>query len=123
MVSDLPVKSSYLALDPGETTGWATFNAEGKVLAMGQFKQKDQTKELTDLIHSDLKCVIVEDYRNYSFKSGQNQQRWSRNQTSKNIGAIEMLAELRGVPVVLQGANVKTVGYKWSGIGAAPLGS
>lgn len=107
----------YLALDPGETTGWATFDHQGKPLAMGQFAQSEQTKQLTALIHSDLKAVIVEDYRNFGWKE---QKKWSQNQTSKNIGAIEMLCELRGVPYHLQPANIKKIGYMWAGLGAAP---
>lgn len=114
---DLPVVSAYLALDPGETTGWATFNHAGDMLAMGQFKQAEQTKVLNDLIHADLKHVIAEDYRNYA---SHKQARWSRNQTSKNIGAIELMCELRSVPCTLQGAHVKHIGYKWCGLPGPP---
>ena len=103
----------YLALDPGETTGYATFDAEGELITIGQFKQKDQTKELTRLIDPSLTAVICEDYRNFAWKRQKN---WSNNQTSKNIGGIEMLCELRSVPLHFQQPNIKSIGYKWAGI-------
>ena len=109
--------TAYLALDPGETTGWATFDESGKLLKFGQFKQADQTAELTRLVESTLKAVICEDYMNFAWKP---QKKWSRNQTSKNIGALEMLCEMRQVPLHLQPANIKAIGYRWSGLGAPP---
>lgn len=108
---------AYLAIDPGETSGWASFNAKGIILAMGQFKQAEQNKWLDENIKATLKEVIIEDYKNYSW---QQQKKWSKNQTSKNIGAIEMICELRGVPYYLQGAHVKKIGYKFAGLGEAP---
>lgn len=108
----------YVAIDPGETTGWATFDENGVITGFGQFTQDEQTKWLSDNITEGVTLeVIVEDYRNYSW---QQQKKWSRNQTSKNIGAIEMLCQLRGIPYVLQPANVKTIGYKWAGLDKAP---
>lgn len=108
---------AYLALDPGETTGWAKFDEHGEVLSMGQFKQAEQTKWLTENLTSSLKAVICEEYRIYDQKR---QKKWSRNQTSKNEGAIQLLAEMRGVPFFLQPANVKAIGYKYAGLGQAP---
>jgi hypothetical protein len=107
---------AYIALDPGETTGWAKFNDVGEVIAYGQYTQAEQTGWLTKNI-TDLKAVIIEDYRNYSWEK---QKRWSRNQTSKNIGGIEMICEMRKIPYFLQPANIKSIGYKWAGLGAAP---
>lgn len=110
-------KYSYLALDPGETTGYAKFDQEGILQEFGQFTQAEQAKWLNDHVPTELLGVIVEDYKNYAW---QKQKRWSRNQTSKNIGAIEMICELRGVPYFLQPAHVKSIGYKYAGLGEAP---
>lgn len=108
---------AYLALDPGETTGWAKFDAMGQILSYGQYTQDQQTQWLTENLTSDLKAVICEEYRIYN----KNRQRnWSRNRTSKNEGAIELLCDMRSVPFFLQPANVKAIGYKWAGLGEAP---
>lgn len=103
--------STYLALDPGETTGWASFDDKGEILEMGQFSLKEVNR-LNDLIHENLKTVIVEDYRNHGFTQ---QKRWGRNDTSKVIGRIEAICSIRGVEVVLQPNTVRNIGYKWMG--------
>ena len=110
-------KAFYLALDPGETTGWATFDDKGVIIEWGQVIQADLHKWLDKTITSDLRAVISEEYRIYSSRR---QRQWSRNQTSKNEGAIEAICSLRDVPFFLQPANVKKIGYLWAGLGAAP---
>lgn len=106
-------RAKYLAVDPGETTGWALFDAQGVVLAMGQFKQVEQNKWLQAVVTNNLNMVICEDYRNHGFTQ---QKKWSRNQTSKNIGSLEMLCDLVGVPITLQPNTVKGIGYLWGGM-------
>jgi hypothetical protein len=108
---------AYLALDPGETTGWAKFDAKGQILSYGQFKQTDQTEWITKHLTSTLLGVICEEYRIYNPKR---QKRWSRNQTSKNEGAFQLLAEMRNVPFYLQPAANLTIGLKWAGLGELP---
>lgn len=110
---------AYIALDPGETTGWAKFNDKGEPLAYGQVLQQDLAKWLDKNIR-DLKAVICEEYRNYHW---QKQKKWSRNQTSKNEGAVEMVCNMRGIPFHLQPANIKKIGYKWAGLQEAPTHS
>ena len=107
---------AYIALDPGNTTGWAGFDDKGVIQAMGQFTLSEQTKWLNDHITPNVKMVIIEEYRNYKGGTFRGQ----TNQTSKNIGAIEMICELRGVPYVRQPANIKSIGYKFAGLGSAP---
>lgn len=113
---------AYVAIDPGETTGWAAFDENGNLINMGQFKLVAQTQVLTELISNtpNLKAVICEDYRNHGFAGARAQKRWSRNQTSKNIGKIELVAELRGVPCHLQPNTVKATGYAWGGLDGPP---
>lgn len=105
-------ESRYLAIDPGETIGWATFDDAGWLLEMGQSRFENFTEDFGTLLHSELRHVIVEDYRNYGHMQ---QKRWSRNDTSKVIGKIELLADLRGVPVTLQPANKYSIGAMWGG--------
>jgi hypothetical protein len=106
------LESKYLAIDPGETAGWASFKENGDLLAMGQFRWTDFTTWGNEHIHSGLIEVICEQYVNYAWKQ---QKKWSDNKTSKMIGKIELLADLRGVPCILQGANVKEIGAMWGG--------
>lgn len=105
--------SRYLAFDPGETTGWALFDAEGNIVVYGQFTQDKFFEALDCLIHTELLGVVSEEYRNYSW---QEQKKWSRNQTSKNEGGIETTCRLRNVPFSLQPAWCKPIGYKWAGM-------
>jgi hypothetical protein len=117
MVAEAVQGAAYLALDPGETTGWALFDAEGNILKYGQFTQDEQTEWLTDNITSSLTAVICEDYKNHPWMK---QKGWSQNQTSKNIGAIELLCSMRKVPLHLQSNTVKSIGYKYMGMDRAP---
>jgi hypothetical protein len=103
---------SYLAIDPGETTGWAAFDESGTIVAIGQFKQAEQNDWLDANIKPTLKAVITEDYTNHPGK----QRNWTRNQTSKNIGSIETVCHLRRVPIFLQRNTCKSIGYKYMGM-------
>jgi hypothetical protein len=107
---------AYIAIDPGETSGWAGFDEKGVIQEFGQFTQDEQNKWLDANIKPTVKMVIVEEYRNYKGGTFKGQ----KNQTSKNIGAIEMICELRGVPYTRQPANIKTIGYKFAGLGEPP---
>lgn len=113
----MPKETSYVAFDPGLTSGFACFDADGDVIKMGQFKMINLTETLSYLITEGLKAVICEDYRNHGWTQ---QKRWSRNDTSKIIGKIELMCELRSVPCHLQSNTVKAIGYRWAGLGEAP---
>lgn len=111
-----PSETSYLAIDPGDTVGFAQFDHSGLLLHYGQFKAAPEY--LRRLVHEGLKRVIVEDYRNHP---NMRQPTWSRNNTSKLIGQIEMICELRNLPkVVLQSNTVLQIGYLWAGLEEKP---
>lgn len=110
------VISSYLAVDPGDTVGWATFDAEGWIVKMGQFDKADFVEKISELLHSGLMHVIVEDYVLFQHKAmAQTNSRGRKLETAKMVGKIEMLADLRGVPIVKQPASVYKVGAAWGG--------
>lgn len=111
------VKPSYLAIDPGHTIGFACFDAQGNIINYGQVNMDHFQRDFDKLLHSGLLHVIVEDYRNHGWTQ---QKRWGRNETSKIIGKIELLAEMRGVPLTLQANTVKPIGYKWAGLKEPP---
>lgn len=107
----------YAAFDPGDTWGWATFNGVGDVIAMGQFPWKGDVQTINNLLEDHIVGVICEDYRNFAWMQ---QKKWSRNQTSKGIGKLETLCELKKIPIVLQPSNVLEVGLMWAGLGKLP---
>lgn len=112
-LDDVNPDYEYLAIDPGETAGWATFDAKGAVVQIGQYTMKDQNRALRILIKPGLKMVVIEDYKNFAWKRQKN---WSQNQTSKNIGKTEMVCDLNDVPYFLQGSDRKGMGFQYLGI-------
>lgn len=104
----------YLAIDPGHMCGWATADEKGDIAAFGQFHMDNLLPFLTDLLDSnpEIEQIVTEDYRNTSkFR----QKTGSRNETSKVIGKIELLAEQRSIPMTLQSNQKYNIGAKWGG--------
>lgn len=112
-LDDVNPDYDYLAIDPGETAGWATFDAKGSVVQFGQYTLLEQNEALKMLIRPGLKMVIIEDYRNHGWM---NQKKWSRNTTSKNIGKTELMCDLHDVPYVLQPNTCKGMGFMYLGM-------
>ena len=91
-----------LTLDPGDTTGWAMLE-HGSLAHSGQVAGTTaRITELFDLYAPTL--VIFEEFVLYPWKSAQ--QSFSNLPTARLIGAIELLAEQRRIPVLGQGANL-----------------
>jgi len=103
--------AKYLAIDPGKTTGWATFAADGSGITMGQ-------ADIYGLFELLAECpadvYITEDYRLYPWKS--KEQNWSQLDTVRIIGMIQYHCYLFKKQLILQGANIKSIGYMWAGI-------
>jgi hypothetical protein len=104
----------YLAIDPGDTFGFAKFDEDGNLKEMGQGKNKDLVQWTNDHITSDLDVVIIEEYANMPWKKSAHA--WSKNETSKQIGKFEMMCEMRGVKCVKQPNNKYSIGAMWGGI-------
>lgn len=107
----------FLALDPGGTTGWATFSDKGEAVGYGQVGGKDTFYDWLDNVSSLLPLldtVICEDFKLFPWKS--NQQAWSQLATVRIIGAIELYCQMRNITLVLQEPNIKGIGYKWAGL-------
>lgn len=99
-------------VDPGDTTGWATFTKEGEPLGKGQVSFDNLLAMLRNSTH--LKHIIVEDYRLRAGK--QAQQTGSRFQAVQVIGALKYHAFLHDVPFELASVQAKTLGSMYSGI-------
>lgn len=102
----------YLALDPGNSTGWATFNEKGDVVGFGTCVTRQEVYE--KVADSEPELIIMEDYRLYPWKS--KEQSWSPFETVRVIGAVEYYAYLHKCQMVLQEPSIKSIGYKWAGL-------
>lgn len=114
MVENLE-EARFLALDPGKSTGYAYFKANGEYLAGGTIRGYESAYEWFQTIPwNQLDSVIVEDFRLYTWKA--QQQSWSRLETVKLIGAVEILGKMNNIPVVLQSPAHKPIAYMWAGL-------
>lgn len=107
---------TYLAIDPGDVTGWAAFDEKGDIITLGQVEDSEFSSWARQVINPRLKAIICEDYRIMSQKAQSHS--WSRVPTIKKIGVIEDNAAFHGVKVILQPNNAKSTGYAWGGITA-----
>lgn len=108
-------EAKFLALDPGKSTGYAYFKSNGEYLAGGTIRGYEEAFSWFPNIPWDkLDSVIVEDFRLYTWKA--QQQSWSKLETVKLIGAVEVLGRMHGVPVVLQSPAHKPIAYMWAGL-------
>lgn len=112
---------TLLALDPGETVGWAKFEGNQKVEG-GQTDWGEFVRELADSfdVHagnhhpeygqfSDVTEIVMEDFVIYPDDVGPGPPPpWDPVITARLIGAIQLIADLAGVPVTYQGANIKS---------------
>ena len=107
-----------LAIDPGESSGWATYSATGEFQDAGICRSREGVYDLLKEVGPVAK-VVIEDYRLFSHKAVQ--QSGSRLETVRVIGAIESWAAINDSEVILQPASIKSIAQKWSGI--VPKGS
>lgn len=106
---DWQAPPEVLALDPGETTGWALFEY-GLLVDAGQTnKHKEVVTAVTELQMlfrmTNPSFVVIEDYRVYAHKAKSHS--WEALHTPKLIGAIQALCAVRGTADILQMASSK----------------
>lgn len=106
----MPTK--YLALDPGESSGWAAFDEDGNLILYDTCYSRESVYNLLDDKHP--RVIIMEDFKLYPNKA--KEQSWSSFETVRLIGAVEHWAWQNNVEVILQPANIKSVAYLWAGI-------
>ncbi len=100
----------YLALDPGETTGFAYFNSEGDSVEIGEVFSDEELDALLDRLSPTV--VVVEDWvTNPHVHMGGNKQL-----TARTIGSVESWTRRHNAKIVLQPNTIKSIGYLWAGI-------
>lgn len=101
-----------LAVDPGDTSGFALFEDGGSSIGSWQ-SDFDKSLELLAPIEN-LSKIVVEDYR--LRKGKQAQQTGSRFQAVQMIGALKYHAKLHGIAFELASVQAKTLGAMFSGV-------
>lgn len=106
-----PFYGKLLALDPGETTGFATFIGSERTV---HWEEIDQIKTwpmaetvawLEALFNQQMPhTVVMESYRVYDWKSDDH--KWSPVNTVQVIGCIQTLCIQRGIPYYFQSAQI-----------------
>jgi hypothetical protein len=104
-----PFQGRLLALDPGETTGWAYFATSGGALAWqcGQRKTWPEgvaTKAIGELLEAfQPTFCVLESYHIYDWKSDDH--KWSSVRTVQVIGSIWTHCHQRSIPGHQQSAQ------------------
>ena len=107
-----------LAIDPGETSGWASFRPDGSFVARGQFAFDDMLEFLGGFgstgpheRQTSVETFVIE---TYTHDPGR-QKRGSTFKTVQIIGAIKLRALQLGAEVVMVGREAKTMGAIYTG--------
>lgn len=112
------------AIDPGETTGWSTWETEGlKKLDGGQvplWEFVDALDMALDPANPDIgfdnevtaalrgvEQIVCEDWAIYPREAESGALNWDKCRTARGIGAIELIARRYVVPLKLQPAAIK----------------
>lgn len=106
----------YLSFDPGLTTGWASFNNDGTVRAMGQASLDELMDLCADwsLQEEEIVAVIYEDWLLYKHKAPKLV--GSRMEASQAIGIIKAMAKRKNATLVRQPANILRQVEQWTQI-------
>jgi hypothetical protein len=115
---------TILSIDPSGNfsegkgkTGWALFfqdGAQGNTVNFGTIKAEDYTTRVDywygvamRIVIEKPAVVVVEDYRLYNTPAtGAAVQSFSQLETPRLLGVIEQTAQMNGIPIVFQMANV-----------------
>lgn len=108
-------KTHYLSLDPGDTTGWASFDDKGNLIASDVVVGAPSFYELLDTHHPVE--VFIEDYKLQPWKAME--QSWSTLDTVRLIGACEYWCFQHRVKLTYVNPRDKPIAYRYAGIAQA----
>lgn len=104
--SSKPPPGALLCLDPGETIGYSLW-LDGQLELANQRKiytMRDIGKLMGSFDDAELEHIVMESYRIYPWQLKQHS--FSDVPTLRYIGALQMLASQRRIPITLQAAAV-----------------
>lgn len=104
----------YMAIDPGGTCGWATFDPKGQPLAFGEAKRGSEFFDV--LRDNDVAYYVVENYRIRPHKISGFSHEWDEALTARDIGAVELWAYLTERKIILQEPAIKPMAAKMFGL-------
>jgi hypothetical protein len=113
----------WLSVDPGEDTGWALWE-DGDLIDAGtdklwQFGEAvyaatHEDSESLELVGDDLALkfigverIVCEDWRIYPWEAKKGTLNWDQCRTARLIGGLTLVAKMKGMEFVLQGAKIK----------------
>ena len=112
----MPNNNYYLALDPGHTTGWATFDEDGNSSAVGQVKGLEGLHTFLSNITPHPEIIIFENFKLFGWKAAQ--QSGSQLETVQAIGVIKAACFGWGRIPFDQNPNIKPIAERYSGVKA-----
>lgn len=106
----------FLAIDPGETTGWAIFKQDGSLDDYGQAEGLDFFSGWLEFLDPKPSLLICEEWiLNPNISQG-----GSRQETVQVIGVIRSYGLRNGIDIEWQSPSRKPAGYAWAGIKPLP---
>lgn len=100
----------YISIDPGQNTGWAKWDEEGKILAYGKMKQEEFFDWLEE---QSFKAMIIEIYRNRPGATNA----WSKGETQQHIGVCKRIANKKKARIFEQDPSpCLAIGLRFLGV-------
>lgn len=105
---------TYVSWDPGQRTGFATWDAQGNPIKTGYSLNSDEERDdfLDSLENEPVHTFIIEEYRIYGSKAIAHV--GSKVYTAQVIGDLKSWARRHGVKVVEQRSDIKGPAAKWA---------
>lgn len=111
---------TYLAIDPGGTTGWALFDEGGDTLGFGKVKGHDNfldwLEDTVRLNEPKVSTIILENYKVGRSGGSQFTHSFGDVPTLQLIGAIKRVAKKASIPIVEQSPNDMYMGLRHLGL-------
>lgn len=108
---------NYLAIDPGNTTGWAKFDENGDTVGLGKIKGHDEFLDWLEIeVISGVKKIVLENYKVGRSGGSQFTNSFSDVPTLQLIGAIKRVAKKANIEIIEQSPNEMYIGLRYLGL-------